>query len=110
MDNLLIIIITLIASAFFSGMEIAFVSSNNLKIEIDKGKGSLSARIIGFFNQNPPRFIGALLLGNNVALVIYGIAFANMLEPFLLEQLPAGFNNYYFILYAVCLFSIQFGF
>ena len=98
MDNWLIIIITLIFSAFFSGMEIAFISSNNLKIEIDKGKGLLSARIIGFFNQNPPRFIGALLLGNNISLVVYGIAIAKLLEPFLLETLPAGFNNYWIIL------------
>ncbi|MEA3477457.1 MAG: hemolysin family protein [Bacteroidota bacterium] len=90
MDNWLIIIITLVLSAFFSGMEIAFVSSNNLKIEIDKSKGLMSARIIAFFNINPPRFIGALLLGNNIALVVYGIAMAKMLEPFLLEFLPGG--------------------
>jgi len=98
MDNWLIIIITLIFSAFFSGMEIAFISSNNLKIEIDKGKGLLSARIIGFFNQNPPRFIGALLLGNNISLVIYGIATAKLLEPFLIEALPTGLHNYWIIL------------
>ena len=98
MDNVLIIIVTLVLSAFFSGMEIAFVSSNNLKIEIDRGKGLLSARIIAFFNQNPPRFIGALLLGNNVALVIYGIATANLLEPLLMGGLPVSLQREWVIL------------
>jgi len=70
-------------------MEIAFISSNNLKIELDKSKGLFSGRILSRFNQNPSRFIGALLLGNNVALVIYGIAMANMLEPLIIGFLPA---------------------
>ena len=72
MNDTFIILITLVLSAFFSGMEIAFVSSNNLRIEIDKSKGLLSGRILSRLKQNPSRFIGALLLGNNVALVIYG--------------------------------------
>lgn len=75
-------------SAMFSGMEIAFVSSNRLKIEVDKNKGNLAARIISKFNRMPSRFIGALLLGNNVALVIYGIAMARMLEPAIVQFLP----------------------
>lgn len=88
MNNWLIVVITLILSAFFSGMEIAFVTSNNLKIEIDKSKGLLPARIISFFNTNPSRFIGALLLGNNIALVLYGVAMANILEPAIRSFLP----------------------
>lgn len=88
MSTLSIIIITLIFSAFFSGMEIAFVSSNRLKIEVDKNKGHFSARIISHFTRMPSRFIGALLLGNNVALVIYGIAMARILEPALQNLIP----------------------
>jgi len=88
MDNITIIIISLLLSAFFSGMEIAFISSNNLKIELDKSKGLLSGRIFSRFNQNPSKFIGALLLGNNVALVIYGIAMADLLTPYILALLP----------------------
>lgn len=79
MYNTLIIIITLLFSAFFSGMEIAFVSSNNLKIELDKSRGLLGGKILSRFNQKPSSLIGALLLGNNVALVIYGIAMADLL-------------------------------
>jgi CBS domain containing-hemolysin-like protein len=89
MSALSIIIITLTFSAFFSGMEIAFVSSNRLKIEVDKNKGHYSARIISYFTRMPSRFIGALLLGNNVSLVIYGIAMARILEPALLNVVPA---------------------
>lgn len=88
MTDLIIIVISLLMSAFFSGMEIAFVSSNRLKIEVDKNKGNLAARIISRFNRIPSRFIGALLLGNNVALVIYGIAMARVLDPAIRQLLP----------------------
>ncbi len=84
----MIIFITLLASAFFSGMEIAFVSSNNLKIELDRSKGLLSGKILSRFNQHPSKFIGALLLGNNVALVIYGIAMADLLSSYITSILP----------------------
>jgi CBS domain containing-hemolysin-like protein len=98
MNNTLIILITLALSAFFSGMEIAFVSSNNLKIEIDKSKGLLSGQILSRLNQNPSRFIGALLLGNNVALVIYGIAIAGVLEPLIYQILPTYLTTEFVIL------------
>jgi len=89
MNNWLIVIITLIFSAFFSGMEIAFSSSNKLKIELDKSKGLISARILSGFTKTPSRFIGALLLGNNISLVIYGIVMVKILEPALINLFPA---------------------
>lgn len=82
-QNVLIIIITLLCSAFFSGMEIAFISSNKLKIELDKQQGSFSGRILSYFVKNTPNFISAMLLGNNASLVIYGIFMAVVLQPFL---------------------------
>ncbi|MDO9254360.1 MAG: hemolysin family protein [Bacteroidales bacterium] len=88
MNNYVIIAITLASSAFFSGMEIAFVSSNKLRIELEKGKGLLSARLISGFIHHPSRFIGAMLIGNNISLVIYGIAAAAILGPVLKNTLP----------------------
>jgi len=94
MNNWTIVIFTLGFSAFFSGMEIAFVSSNRLKIEVDKSKGSLSAKIMSGFSKIPSKFIGAMLLGNNVALVIYGIAMAGILKPVIKNNIPdAYFSN-----------------
>jgi len=93
MNNTAAIIITLALSAFFSGMEIAFITSNKLKVELDKGKGLLTARIMSAFYRDPSRLIGTLLLGNNIALVIYGIAMANVLEPFLLSILPEHLHS-----------------
>ncbi len=98
MNNTAAIIITLILSAFFSGIEIAFITSNKLKIELDKGKGLLTARIMSGFYREPSRLIGTLLLGNNIALVIYGIAMANVLDPFLISILPEQFNTGFMIL------------
>lgn len=80
MDSWLIIIITLGFSAFFSGMEIAFISSNKLQVEIDKKHGRLPAQVISSLLRTPSRFIGSLLLGNTVAIVIYGIAMAEVLD------------------------------
>lgn len=71
---------SVVLSAFFSGMEIAFVSSNKLKIELDKKLGLLPAKIYSFFLKHQSKFISTLLLGNNVALVVYGIFMGNLLE------------------------------
>lgn len=76
-----IIIASLICSAFFSGIEIAFISSNKLKIQLDSKQGHLNAKILSFFASRSSRFIGAMLLGNNVALVVYGIWMAKSMVP-----------------------------
>lgn len=74
------IIFSLIFSALFSGMEIAFISSNRLKVELDRSTGSIIGKILGLFYRNESNFIAMLLLGNNIALVIFGIAFANLID------------------------------
>ena len=75
------IVITLIFSAFFSGLEIAYISSNRLKIELDKAKGTINSKILNIFYQNESRFIAMLLLGNNIALVFFGLFAAKLLDP-----------------------------
>ncbi len=79
----LYILIALILSAFFSGTEIAFLSSDKLRLEIDRSKGGIRAKILGLFYASPDRFITTMLLGNNVALVIYGLLIAEVMQPIL---------------------------
>lgn len=74
------LIITMLFSAFFSGMEIAFVSSNRLRAEMDREKDGLAQRAIAKFYQHPNDFVSTMLVGNNIALVIYGILFANIFD------------------------------
>lgn len=82
--NLIYVLVAILFSAFFSGMEIAFISANRLKIELEKKQGEFSAKILSGFIQKPASFIGAMLIGNNIALVIYSMAMAVLLEPFIL--------------------------
>ena len=72
-------IISLLFSAFFSGVEIAFISANKLKLELDKSKRRLTSRMIAFFSKNESDFITTMLVGNNIALVVYGIVMTQIL-------------------------------
>ncbi len=63
-------------------MEIAFVAANKLKVEVDKQTGGLSARLMSRFVQSESSFISTMLVGNNIALVVYGISFAALMRVF----------------------------
>jgi putative hemolysin len=76
-----VLILTLALSALFSGTEIAFLSSNKLKLELDRKKGIIAARMIAGISETPSRFIATLLVGNNVVLVVFGLAMSDLLDP-----------------------------
>ncbi len=94
--SILIIVVTLILSAFFSGMEIAYVSSNKIHIEIEKKQNDFIAKILTKLTARPSKFIATMLIGNNIALVVYGFLMGDLLvkwfQSLMFNQL--SFLNY----------------
>jgi putative hemolysin len=81
MSPIVIVILTLILSAFFSGLEIAFISANKLRIELKSNQGVHWAKLCSNYLKAPSKFISTILVGNNVALVIYGITMEEIIRP-----------------------------
>jgi len=97
--SFLIIIGSILFSAFFAGIEIAFISANKLLIELKNKQGSLSAKILSPFVSNPSKFISTTLVGNNIGLIVYGIYMAKILEAKLvLVWDPFQHNHYLLVL------------
>ena len=91
MTSDLIILFCLVLSGFFSGMEIAFISSNKIYLEIEKQQTGITSKLLNFITKNPSRFIATMLVGNNVSLVIYGIFMGDkILQLFFPETLLNG--------------------
>ncbi|HBI00945.1 DUF21 domain-containing protein, partial [uncultured Flavobacterium sp.] len=81
-----IILICLLLSAFFSGMEIAFVSSNKVYLGIEKMQDGFVAKILTKITQNPSKFIASMLVGNNITLVIYGFTMGDLIIKLIYPQ------------------------
>lgn len=94
-QEFLIILVCMLASAFFSGVEIAYVSANRLYFELQAKQGTLAGRLVADFLKKPSRFIGTMLIGNTLALVLYGLYMENFLHHEIapwLNRLPAPFQ------------------
>ena len=92
-STIISVVAILLLSGFFSGMEIAFVSSNKMRYEMDRGEQGFSSRLIDTFYRHPNNFISTLLVGNNIALVIYGILMAKIVSATIL--IPLGIHKLY---------------
>ena len=90
-NHIFIILSSILLSAFFSGMEIALVSSNRLQVALERKKEGIKAKLLNILTKNSSRFITTMLIGNNIALVTYGyymgILFKNLVSPY-------GFNDF----------------
>jgi CBS domain containing-hemolysin-like protein len=85
-------LLSLFFSAFFSGIEIAFISANKLQLELDKNTGKFPSNIISYFSKNESDFITTMLVGNNIALVVYGIVMTQILTPELNEYFSSSLS------------------
>ena len=105
MNHWIVVAITLFFSALCSGLEIAFNSLNRLQLEVELTKNTFSSSIVRLFLKNQSRFVTSLLLGNNIALVIYGMSMAKLLDPVARQILPAAIENEFMVLLAQTVLS-----
>lgn len=89
--HIIIILISILLSAFFSGMEMAFVTANKMYIELEKKKETFFAKILQKLTENPSKFLTTMLVGNNIALVIYGYFMGELLMPYLKPYIASDF-------------------
>ncbi len=90
--SILIISLSLLFSAFFSGMEIAFVSANRIHIELEKKQEGVLAKVLARLTEKPSKFIATMLIGNNIALVVYGFYMGDLLLDWFAGFLPSNVN------------------
>ena len=93
----LIIVLSLIFSAFFSGMEIAFISSNKIHIEIEKKQKGFLSLLLTKITAKPSKFIATMLIGNNIALVVYGLYMGDVLVAWFSQHLPTDSSLVYYL-------------
>lgn len=103
--SIVIIIVMLLLSAFFSGMEIAYVSSNKIHIEIEKKQDDFLALILNKLTEKPSKFIATMLIGNNISLVIYGLVMGDVLVEWFQSLLPSQYQVINYLLTDLSLLS-----
>jgi len=102
-NDFLIIALSLILSAFFSGMETAFASSNKLKIYLEKGEGKYTNSIVSKFTERPSNFIISMLIGNIISIVVFSTYFSLIIKPIIILSLSS--NPYFVLLFQVIITS-----
>lgn len=98
-------LLALLFLALFSGLEIAFVSTSRLHIELQSKLGTFNGRILAGLLKNPDQFTGTALIGNTISLVLFGVFMTYLFEPILVDFLPEGFGNQNTILFILIAFS-----
>jgi len=106
MTLILLTLFILLISAFFSGMEIAFVSSSKLRVEMDKAEGNVTSKILSIFYSHSSNFISTLLVGNNIALVIYGILMAQLIDRYIIGPMDLNLSPFAVLLIQTLLSTI----
>jgi|JI7StandDraft_1071085.scaffolds.fasta_scaffold17355_2 putative hemolysin len=103
--SLYIILLAMLLSAFFSGIEIAFITASKLRIELKSKQGSYTAKILSQFVKEPSKFISTTLIGNNIALVIYSLYMDGAVSPVMREYLPYEQDNEFLVLFCTTIVS-----